>query len=68
MALLREYFTGNSNELTRHFREMLPAPPDLCPFWRKLRELDVETVATFYERGPRRNRELKKHQGLDRSG
>jgi hypothetical protein len=62
--LLREYLDGHSDRLTLMIREHLPASAG-GSFWRSMQDTDLELVQHFYERGPRRNRQLKERHGIE---
>jgi hypothetical protein len=61
---LHLYFAGESGELILQIRQLLPPPDKLPVFWQKLQASDLETAETFYEAGPRRNRQLKQRLGI----
>lgn len=60
---VRDYFQGHSARLVDWCEAALPSATTLSPFWQALQALDLEVARQFFERGPRRNRELcEKHK------
>jgi len=53
---LQQFLEGVSDELLSFFRSSLPDLKGLCAFLRALYEHDLQILAQFYERSPKRNR------------
>lgn len=62
--LIRRFLSGTSRSLLTHLTDQLLAN-DLIPrFVYRCIQDDLETLKAFYERGPHRNRRLKRHHKL----
>lgn len=61
---LQFFFTGESAFLIDLLAPALPALEQLSPFHQAMQLADLETLADFFQYGPRRNRDLKAEHGL----
>lgn len=56
---LKRFLSGESDALIEMLRQRLPPAGGVSAFQRNLQSNDMEVLANFYERGPRRNRVLR---------
>jgi hypothetical protein len=61
---VRSFLEGESSGLLDLLGPLLPRTESLAPFWRNLQELDLQTAVEFFQRGPKRNRDLKARHGI----
>lgn len=62
--LVRRFLSGTSRSLLAHLTDQLLANERIPRFIYRCIQDDLETLKTFYERGPHRNRRLKRHHKL----
>lgn len=64
-AGVESFLAGESEGLINILAEALPAGPEISTFQRNLLAADLETLAGFYEHGPKRNRNLRQQHGFE---
>lgn len=57
---VEKYLAGDSDELIHALAQMLPSGEGISPFQRNLQLNDLEVLAGFFERSPKRNHDLRK--------
>lgn len=62
--VVREYLQGRSAELVDWCEAVLPKPTALSSFWQALHALDLQVARDFFERGPKRNWQLRERYGI----
>jgi excinuclease UvrABC nuclease subunit len=63
--LLRRFLAGTSRSLLTHLTAALLAKENIPRFIYRCIQEDLEMLESFYERGPHRNRRLKRHHRLE---
>ncbi len=61
---LENFLAGESDELIGLLTEMIPALDTICACQRSLHARDLEVLTAFFERGPKRNRDLRMQHGI----
>jgi len=61
---LKKRFDRDSRSLLTHLTDQLLANEQILRFVYRCIQEDLETLKAFYERGPHRNRRLKRHHRL----
>ncbi|HZQ45993.1 MAG TPA: hypothetical protein VFC07_03195, partial [Verrucomicrobiae bacterium] len=59
-----KFLAGDSDELIHALAPLLPCGENVSAFQRSLHLSDLEILADFFERGPRRNHELRKQYDI----
>jgi excinuclease UvrABC nuclease subunit len=61
---VEEFLAGTSNELIQLLTEAVPAAETVSPFQQNLQLKDLEIIGSFFEHGPKRNRDLRDRHGI----
>ena len=61
---VRQFLSGESGQIILQLSESLPPAKTISLFQRNLQSNDLEVLAGFFERGPRRNHDLRRQHGL----
>jgi hypothetical protein len=61
---IEHFCAGTSNELIDLLTGALPQGEHICSFQRNLQASDLEVLTEFFERGPRRNRDIRRDYEL----
>jgi len=64
-VLVRQYLSGISDDLIGSIQHSIPGLDTIEPVLRTILTEDLEILTTFYESGPKRNREFCVDRGLD---
>jgi hypothetical protein len=61
---VEQFLAGASNELSQLLKDAIPAAEKVSPFQQNLQLNDLEILGSFFERGPKRNRDLRERHGI----